>query len=147
MGRRGPIPQTASDLRIVGSHRAKRRAETPALEVECLEPTEWLSDAAKAEFRSLAGLLYEAGVTTANDRAALEVVAVILTRFREVSALATPDAEPAILSLHNQLARLAFGWLREFGMTPASRARVPRAAKTEESTESKLETFLKGSTN
>ena len=95
----------------------------------------WLSKAAKAEWRRMAGELYDAGVLTTVDRAALAGYCTAFARWQEAEVVV--NAKGMVVKTVNgnliqnpylAIANRAMDDMRrfavEFGMTPASRTRV-----------------------
>jgi P27 family predicted phage terminase small subunit len=154
MGVRGPAPTPTKILALRGSRRVVGRAGEPQPEVARLATPEWLAPDAKASYDFLADHLHELGLLTAIDQGALVRYATIWTSYRRcaefvakngevypVRSKPRPDGTPGhvlgfkaypqaklLVTLSAELLRLE----REFGLTPAARARLACAPLEEE---------------
>ena len=132
-GRR-PVPTKLKMLRGNPGRRPLNDWE-PEPEVKLPKPPEHLSDEAKREWRRAGKLLFAIGLMSALDRAALAGYCTAYARWVEAEeALKTygvvvksPSGFPIqspYLAIANKALEQMRGFLVEFGMTPASRARV-----------------------
>ena len=156
MGQRGPIP-TPSALRVLRGNPGRRRQTKtePTLPPGIPDPPAFLSEIALQEWQRVAPALAAAGLMTPLDRAGLAVYSALWGHLveaeRDVKAngltLTTttaagkrrtvPNPSAAVLS---RVAALLRSFLVEFGMTPASRARL--RVESQPTTLSKVEQFL-----
>jgi P27 family predicted phage terminase small subunit len=136
MGRRGPSP-TSTRLKILAGNAGKRplktrRAEVPSSRVDC---PQWLTAAAKEEWRRLAPQLTRRGLLTPLDRAAFATYCQAFGRWRDclaaieslgtvyVTAGGRVHERPEVKMAH-QYSQLMRAFAVEFGMTPGSRTRM-----------------------
>lgn len=98
----------------------------------------WLSKAARAEWRRVAAELYDAGLLTTVDRAALAGYCVAFARWQEAEGVVTAKGmvvkttngnliQNPFLAIANRAMDDMRRFAAEFGMTPASRTRVVAA--------------------
>jgi P27 family predicted phage terminase small subunit len=136
MSVRGPAPTPTEVLKARGSWRAKARAGEPADEVAAPRPPDWLDAEAVAEWKRLVPLLKQRRTVYRSCRGALAVMCDAWSLFcravRQRDALlagAVPDALAvrrwAAIAAEAQATYLKVA--QEFGLTPASRARVQAA--------------------
>lgn len=96
---------------------------------------DWLSQAAKTEWRRIAPVLVKAGIVTAADRAALAVYCQQYARVASAERLVeeqgpivkSPSGYPIQnpnLAIANKAATLLIKYAAELGITPSSRTRV-----------------------
>lgn len=124
--------------RSKGKKKAFKEVQTPAA-APVSEPPEHLSEHAKAEWRRLYGPLQRSGLLTFTDLSAFEAYCGVYGRWREAEEqlkngpklLKTPNGSVQPnpwLTVARQNAELMKGYLIEFGMTPAARARMATSA-------------------
>ena len=144
MGKRGPAPKPQA-LRELEGDRGKgknavkfKEVQTPAAP-PLSEPPAHLSPIAQTEWRRLYGALQRSGLLTSTDLSAFEIYCATYGRWREAeealakqprllktpNGLVTPNPW---LTIARQSAELMKGYLVEFGMTPAARARMATSA-------------------
>lgn len=146
MGRRGPAPTPTRILALRGSPRAGLNPGEPHPDVELPPAPTWIGDDAKKAYDALGARLLALGIMTGVDENALARYAVLWVRYRRCEEFvakhgeayptrgrdkwdgtpgtllgfkAYPQAKMA-LGLAAELLRLE----REFGLTPAARARL-----------------------
>lgn len=101
-----------------------------------------LNDDAKEAWRNLRKLLNEAGITCKLDKNAVELYCTTYARWREAQRMIdkhgmlvkTPNGYPVqspYIAIVNQATIQLTKLLQEFGMTPASRTRIPVGEDTE----------------
>jgi len=116
MGRRGPIPTPTAILKLRGSRLAARRQGEPIPPPGLPKCPGWLTPEEKAIFRQVARLLDGMGIAAATDANPLAMYARMLAKW-----ITYPDPtarEPM------RLAGPLLALEREFGLSPASRARI-----------------------
>jgi P27 family predicted phage terminase small subunit len=153
MGLRGPARTPTKILALRGSRRVVGRTGEPQPEVVRPETPPWLAADAKAAYDFLADHLHELGLLTAIDQGALVRYATLWTSYRRSAEFVAkngevypvrgkpgPDGKPQVfafkaypqaklmVSLSAELLRLE----REFGLTPAARARLEAPPSDEE---------------
>lgn len=123
---RKPTEQHKKD----GTYRATRhrdRVEVPVLATATQAP-EWMPDAYKSHFVDFQEFLQQYGVVTALDVVALQVLATAYGEWRLLEqALAKGDfinADPFVVKRRDRARRATLDLLKEFGMTPVSRAKI-----------------------
>ena len=136
MGRRGPAPKPTELKKLAGNPGRRplnrNEAHIPRKLPRC--PSH-LSDEGKREWRRIVGYLYDAGLLTAVDAQALamycETVALWIEATRQVNASGLVGKtkngniiQNPYLSIANGAKREALRFMQEFGLTPASRARI-----------------------
>ena len=133
---RGRKPKPLSLHRLAGTWRADRHSGAPEPPPGA-DPPAWLSPAAHVEWHRLAGPLAEAGMLTPWDADALGELCELLVELvaaaeamRGVELVAETTAgrrvAPELLA-YERLHKLVLPLMRDFGLTPASRPRMPRA--------------------
>ena len=157
MGRRGPLPEAGALKLLKGNPGRRKRPTTEPVVVApgIPDPPECLSPLALEEWQRVTPELLAAGLMTPLDRAGLAVYSALWGHLveaeRDVKAngltLTTttaagkrrtvPNPSAAVLS---RVAALLRSFLVEFGMTPASRARL--RVESQPTTFSKVEQFL-----
>ena len=140
MGDRGPSPTPTRRLELRGSWRAKTRPDEPRPKAKKPRAPSWLTKDAKSVFSSLVRRLHAEGMVTGLDENALARYADLFVQYRQASefiakfgafhAVPGKGGAPAtfrtlphayrVLALAGELIRLE----REFGLTPAARARL-----------------------
>lgn len=131
--------------RPLPTHEPKPRRELP-------KPPTHLNTAARREWKRVSGELYEMGLLTVVDRAALAAYCVVYARWEEAEkklavdgyVVMTPNGYPvqsAWLQISNKALQQMAKFQSEFGMTPASRAKVTAVGEEEEDP---FEAFVKG---
>jgi phage terminase small subunit len=149
MGSRGPAPVPKAVLTMRGSKLARGRADTMQLPVRKPACRPALSRAAADYFRRYVKQLHVAGVVTALDAAAIEIMANLRAELDDLgqqkAALEkriaeAPEDDIHLPYLRNRLWRLAnqehtarqlfLAYAQQYGLTPASRQRiaVPQAS-------------------
>lgn len=123
---RKPTEQHRKD----GTYRACRhrdRVEVPVL-ATCTQAPEWMPEAYKAHYGHFQEFLQQYGVVTALDVVALQVLATTYGEWRLLEqALAQQDfiqADPNLVKRRDRARRSTLDLLKEFGMTPVSRAKI-----------------------
>ncbi len=137
MGLRGPTPQPLSTRSRNGTH-APTLAGTPADQLGKASCPDWLADAAKAFWAQHAPDLEAKGLLTALDEAAFALLCAAWADVRAADAILASEGlivttprgivrpHPA-LKVKRDAERLYLDVARQFGLTPASRGRVPVA--------------------
>jgi P27 family predicted phage terminase small subunit len=136
VGRRGPAPRPAAENEARGNpgHRKKRPPSVQPTALESLAPPAWLHKLAKEEWRRLAPELARLGRLTVADSTAFAGYCSAFATWRQALAArqgrgmtlamaiaqGLVNAEKAALA---QMERLG----AQFGLTPASRDRMPGA--------------------
>lgn len=137
MGLRGPAAKPSEQKKLEGTYRADRAARNePKPRVMIPTCPEWLTAEARKEYKRVAKILVETRVLTEADRTALAAYAHEFAAWREAENKATtlgavifsektgaPYLNPwrNIASNHfKNMVKL----MAEFGLTPASRARI-----------------------
>lgn len=138
MGLRGPPPKPTA-LKELEGNPGKRRlpSNEPKIEEAPLDvpPPAHLCDAGKMEWARLFPILQSCGLMTLGDLTAFAVYCSLYGRWHEAEEqlkvtakiLKTPNgsAQPnPWITISRQTAELMKGYLIEFGLTPASRARM-----------------------
>lgn len=125
MGSRGPRPTPTAILEARNSWRAKLRTEeTENPEYVVVPPMpDWMSDAAKLHWVHIAPTLLQTGVITESYATAFALLCETLATY---TASRNGDDEKAMWRAHDKM----FGMLREFGLTPASRAEIAQKKGT-----------------
>ena len=130
------LPKPQNLKRLQGTYTKARDTGTEAA-VQNTKPTcpSWLPKEAKAEWRRIANALHDAGLLKGIDRAALAAYCNAWARWREAELLVQADGllsetsngtiiqAPAV-GVANVAMRDMLKILKEFGMTPSSRARL-----------------------
>ncbi len=154
MGRRGPAPTPTRVLALRGSWRGKANPSEPRPPPARPSPPTWLSEEARKAFLVLARQLHAIGVVAHLDANALARYATLWVRYRKCEEFVAKHGDtyvargkpgkdrepgPAIgfklypqakqaLALSVELLRLE----REYGLTPAARARLSTEGAVEE---------------
>jgi len=136
MGRRGPAPKPTELKKLQGNPGRRplndREAKPAIIKPRC---PAYLSDEGKKEWRRVVGYLYDAKLLTAIDHEALamycETVGIWVKATQQVNQSGMVGKTKAgnlihnpYLDIANRAKRDALRFMQEFGMTPASRARV-----------------------
>lgn len=135
----GPPPTPTAILKARGSWRAKIRKNEPQPPAGKAECPEWLSLEAKAAWKKLAPTLERMGVLTLADENEFARYCDLYARWKQAITRRVPK-DKLIGSITEQLARLA----QQFGLTPASRARVQVKHESNEGTKEDLSFFRVG---
>jgi P27 family predicted phage terminase small subunit len=137
-------------LKLVDGNPGKRPLNEsepdPDQEEECPQAPERLNDVAKAEWDRIAPELYNLGLLTKIDTAALEAYCSAYARWleaedkiRELGMLVkAPSGYPIqtpYLSIANKAIEQIKAFLTEFGMTPSSRSRISVGAERKKPSE------------
>lgn len=139
MGQRGPKPKPSAQQKREGTYRADRRRGEPEAEASLPPVPEWLDEQSRRYWSELGPWLVEAGLLTRLDQTALALLCRSLTDYLqaceviEAAATASGTKFVAYTESGNVIQHPAVGvanraWerlvklLREFGMTPSSRA-------------------------
>lgn len=133
MGRRGPLPRDRA-LKIAGGETRPSRldgapkSKAPAFPVGAPRKPEGLPPDASAEWDLIVRALLERGTITPGDGGALEMLVQAGSIARKYLAAAlAPDAPPRTFTRAMQSVKLYTRLLAEFGLDPASRARIAPA--------------------
>lgn len=137
-------PKTPTALKVLrGTYRPDRAAPNePMPEAAIPDAPETLSPEARREWQRMAGQLCDLGLLTEIDRAALAMYCEFWADFTEASEMVEKQGkviktkagnviENPYYSIKKRSADLARAFLAEFGMTPASRARVSAVVRQE----------------
>ena len=116
---RGRPPTPTAILKARGSWRAKIRRCEPQPPGDPVDCPVWLEGTARETWRELAPILRSMGVLTIADRNAFVRYCVLWANWREALSGGGRKAKKC-LALSESLGRLE----QQFGLTPASRARV-----------------------
>jgi P27 family predicted phage terminase small subunit len=142
----GGRPKKALKLNVLHGNPGKRSADnlpTPAVLPSVPSPPRYLSRHAKREWRIVAPILHDLGLLTKVDRAALEAYCESYSTWRVASealkkqgqTFTTPNGyvqqRPEIAIANNSLKMMKI-FMTEFGLTPASRAKMVVAGPEEE---------------
>lgn len=135
MGKRGPPKTPTKILAARGSWRAATRPNEPSF-VGTPDPPAHLDVAAKAKWKEISPLLVNAGVLTTADADSLAAYCDTFSRYLkakkivEKKGLTTDDGRkrPEV-AIVEKCSESMLRWLREFGMTPASRSNVKAESK------------------
>ena len=132
----GPPKTPTAILAARNSWRVRHRKQEPLPETQAPEPPHTLSEAAATHWDTLVAALIELDVVSAADGVALAEFAEAMAEVQELTAEITEKgrvvpgyragsliANP-LCSLLNQARGRVLKWSREFGLTPAARARV-----------------------
>lgn len=133
---------TPTALRVLRGNPRKRPINadepTPAPLSPTLDPPAWLADAAKDEWRRLAGVLEPLGVLTETDADALAAYCEAFVTWKQATnklrqfgmvikvgktGLELPVISPYVKIAHQSMQQMR-ALLVEFGMTPSARARI-----------------------
>ena len=141
---RGRKP-TPTKLKLLKGNPGKRpiRDDEPQPDVEIPEPPEELSADAQAEWERVTPMLYELGLLSQIDRAALTAYCVAWGRWMEAEAalkkhgvvVKSPNGFPVqspFLAVANRAMKQVKEFLAEFGVSPSSRTRVSASKKPAE---------------
>ena len=158
MGRRGPAPTPSAILKLRGSRKLENRKGEPKPHRGAPTCPSWLDTDAKAVWKNLAPKLDAMGVLTLVDQHALARYCHLWVQWRTAEAFIKENGfvyplkdekgdvryvqQWPQVSIANKLAQLLARSEAEFGLTPASRARIsvdPKGAETG----NKLDTFLR----
>lgn len=139
-GRRGPAPTPTSLLKLSGSWRAKTRGNEPQPEPGAPPSPDWLDEDARAVWNELAPQLEQMGVLTQIDGRALARYCDVWVRWYKARDFLRQHGDTYPLkdesgkvkylqqfpqvAIANKLATQLTRLEQEFGMTPASRARI-----------------------
>ena len=153
-GRSGRRP-TPRRIKLVHGNPGRRplNDREPEPEVKLPKPPAHLSDEAKKEWRRAGKLLFDMGLVSELDRAALAAYCAAWGRWVEAEAalkqygvvVKSPSGFPIqspYLAIANKAMEQMRAFLLEFGLTPASRTRVHASPVTNEP--NSLERFLRG---
>ena len=135
MGRRGPVPQPAHLKRAKGNPGKRPITEPPKPEAGDTTCPDWLSDQARFEWERLAPQLRAVGLLTALDVDAFSVYCETLAAWTECQRVINeqgplyvtpkgtirPRPEVELAKIYGSTVK-AYG--AEFGLSPASRARL-----------------------
>lgn len=147
MGARGPRKTPTAMLKLAGSDLVQRkgprgRRREPRPEAKAPSPPSWLDREARAEWRRVVPRLEAMGVLARTDRAALAIYCQLWSRWvgqvrglagepqTVLSAEGVPKANP-VFGLCDRTEGRIRQYLAEFGLSPATRARlvVPEEAQ------------------
>lgn len=157
MGRRGPAPKSKKELKARGSWRAKKRAaapDPPPTPPAAPDRPDCLDEEGKAEWARIVPELQELGLVAHVDRAALTNYCLAWSRLCkaqkeiEVHGLTfntekgDPHKRPEV-AIAEKAQALIHAFLQQFGLSPASRARVTPTKKQEQATDGKARFFKK----
>lgn len=156
MGKRGPPPTPTAILEARGSWRAKGRKGEPEVEVKEPPCPGWLPKEAKAEWKRIVPILLNLKVLTEADQAALQNYCLAHSQIVELQRIISKEGytyedrgivkkRPEVGILQNAQ-KIVKTFLVEFGLSPASRARLGAGA-AEEGAKSEDEQFLDGADN
>ncbi|MCH7872906.1 MAG: phage terminase small subunit P27 family [Planctomycetes bacterium] len=148
---RGRKPKPTALKLLQGTARKSRmnkREPKPTGPVTC---PDWLSVAAKAEWRRIAPVLVKAGIATAADRGVLALYCTWWARAaeaeREIAKTAAVVKSPSGFPIQNpwlsiaaKASTLMLKFAAELGITPSSRTRVSAVSQSEAA--SRLEKFI-----
>jgi phage terminase small subunit len=125
---RGRRPKPVTLHLLHGTYRRDRHGSIPRPESatggKAPSCPRWLSPEARRKWRELAPELHERGLLTAIDQSALAVLCTIRAQLDELRR--AKDLPPAMQRHKHRLELMHIKWLREFGMSPASRAELQR---------------------
>ncbi len=139
MGQRGPQPRPGKIHKLHGSFRQDRHGGELKIKPSLPDPPEWLDAVALAEWNRLAPELYKLGVLTVLDTTLLAMYAVVYSRWIRAEAellkdresrpevMTTPNGyqqQSAWLSISNNCVKQMQSLCAEFGLSPATRARI-----------------------
>ena len=135
-------PKPKLNLVHSGSRRAATRPDDLRLPVGAPQPPDHLRPDAVAVWSEIVTGLAGAGVLSAVDRVALEIVSVAAGEMIEADrALSVPldsDSADAMRHVRQQAYRRWLGVAPRFGLTPADRARVGVHGEKQESTKARF---------
>lgn len=141
----GGRKRVPTHLRIIRGNPSQRpfNKREPKPELVCPSPPAHLSEKAKAVWEDIAKRLFDTGVLSTLDTAALEALAEAMADFRAAREVVeregqvfehegangqiTMKVHPAMTVVADADRRIR-AWLTEFGMTPSSRSKVSVAA-------------------
>jgi phage terminase small subunit len=121
MGRRGPPRTPTALLKLRGSWRAKTRQDEPQPPPGLPVCPDWLNPEEAAEWQRLVALLAASDVVSVLDATELARYCRLLVKWRNYK----DPTRPGAVRIAPTLAQLS----AEFGLTPASRARVVTTKK------------------
>ena len=146
MGRRGPAPTPTKILALRGSPRGSKNPKEPRPAVECPPAPTWIGEDARKVYDIFGARLLAVGLMTAVDENALARYAVLWVRYRRCEEFVAKHGEAYPVRARQQWsgepgqiqsfksypqAKMALGLAaellrleREFGLTPAARARL-----------------------
>jgi len=133
MGKRGPHPKPTETSKRDGTYRSDRRRGEIAPKPGSVLPPKWLSKKAKAHWSVLSVWLKENGLLTVLDKAALGLLCDAFSHYLELRNdveqhgwIETTDKgtvyQAPRVGAMNKARSDVIKLLREFGMTPSSRA-------------------------
>ena len=135
-------------LRARGSRVAKDRVDEPQIDPGVPEPAFELRGKAKQIWDDLSERLVDAGVLTPIDGGALTRYAHLSAKWQELAALDVDDLDEAQEKRHERVLRQISNHLlaieKQFGMTPSTRASIPRLDKPARVTSRDKTRFLDG---
>ena len=146
MGLRGPAAKPSEQKKLEGTYRADRAARNEPKPQVIIPPCpKWLAPTAKAEYKRLAKMLVDLRVMTEADRLALGALSYQFSKWLEAEGMVglegrvlTSEKGGMYLNPWEGIANTAFKnmliLLREFGLTPASRARIEAQPEEEKQT-------------
>ena len=132
---RGPKPKPTALKIIQGVRRDRIGQPCPVAPLSTPDPPDWLEGAALEHWNELAPILIAEGILTIADRTALAMMCDDFGTMREADDLPeihrymSKDEAREIRAIRRAADHAADSylvWLREFGMTPASRSRAQR---------------------
>jgi P27 family predicted phage terminase small subunit len=145
MGRRGPIPQSAT-LKLLRGNPGRRKVTKaePVVPLGTPDPPTFLSPTERHEWDRIVPVLLAAGLVTALDRAAVSLYCVAWARWidaeahlRQFGTLVRKPRGGQGASPYLRVANTAYGQMRalanELGLSPASRSRIHVTPPTPES--------------
>lgn len=136
MGRRGPPPKPTATKVLQGTFRKDRApAHEPKPKATLPACPQWLTPAARKEWRRVAKELAALGLLSELDRTALAMYCQALAEYLEAKAIVGDEGITTLTDKGNVIQHPAVGvrnnaWQRvlkaaaEFGMSPSSRTRV-----------------------
>lgn len=153
MGRRGPKKLPSNVKKMRGTYRADRAPENePEPEQEAPNCPTWLKREAKREWRRITPQLEDLGLLTGIDRSALAAYCQAYHEWWEmesdidengyymVTSSGYEQIRPAV-TIRNKALNRMHKFLREFGLSPSSRAGISVPEKKDDTTASPFAAF------
>ena len=138
MGKRGPPKTPTAVLAARGSWRADTRKDEPKFAASDPSPPACLDKVAREKWAELFPQLTEAGVFTRGDRDSLAILCDTFSQWRRCKKVLEKEGDVyqgskrAEVAIVEKCRETMLRYLREFGLTPASRSNVHAEKKSQD---------------
>ena len=138
MGKRGPPKTPTAILKQRGSWRADTRSDEPQFDAGIPAPPAHLDAVAKKKWNETTPLLLKAGVLTKADADSLAIYCDTFSQYLRAKKVLEKEGDVyqggkrAEVAIVEKCRETMLRFLREFGMTPASRSNVKVDTKAED---------------